>query len=209
MSVKSPTILVIDDEAVNIHIAAEILGGSYRILGATDGEEGLRVARAVVPDLVLLDVKMPGMDGYEVCARLLGDPLTEAVSVVFVTAMDSTAQELRGLDAGAVDYLAKPLEPEIVKARVRNHLDLRRKMRQPHVHAPEGGAQAQGITPRQKQILEWIQAGKTNDEIATIIGSSVANVKYHIGQVMKKLDAYNRTQLISKAISLRVIPPGK
>jgi DNA-binding NarL/FixJ family response regulator len=207
MPLEKPTILVIDDEAINIQVASEILGDDYEIIFATDGREGIELAQEAAPDILLLDVKMPGMDGYEVCAQLRADPRTAAMSIIFVTALDSTAQEIQGLEAGAIDYLTKPLTPKIVQARIRNHLEFRRKLQQAQAFAPvaSADADAEGISVRQKEILEWIQAGKTNGEIASIIGSSKSNVKYHIGKIMGRLDTHNRTQLIAKAVSLRII----
>lgn len=178
-----PTILVIDDEAINIRVVGEILVGSdYEVIFALNGPEGIRWARDIDPDLILLDVKMQGMDGYEVCARLQSAPRTAALSVVFVTALDSTAQEIQGLEAGAVDYLTKPLVPQVVKARIKSHLAMRRKLAGLAGPDAQGQAAAPVVSARQREILEWIQAGKTNDEIAAIIGSSKANVRYHIGQ---------------------------
>lgn len=205
MPTEKPTILVVDDEAINIQVAGEILGGEYEVIFALNGREGLRLAREAGPDLILLDVKMPGMDGYEVCSHLQSDPRTAAISVVFVTALDSTAQEIQGLEAGAVDYLTKPLTPEVVRARVKSHLAMRRKLTEPQPQEQGDEAMASGISKRQRQILEWIQAGKTNGEIAVIIGSSKANVKYHISRIMGKLDTHNRAQLIAKAANLRLI----
>jgi DNA-binding NarL/FixJ family response regulator len=202
---EKPTILVIDDEAINIQVISEILDDDYDIIFATQGQEGIRLARETSPDIILLDVKMPGMDGYEVCARLQEDHRTAAASIIFVTALDSTVQEIQGLEAGAIDYITKPLTPQIVRARIRNHLELRRKMRHPASYEAAAGAAIDGISSRQKEILEWIQAGKTNGEIATIISSSKANVKYHVGKIMNKLDTHNRTQLIAKAVSLGII----
>ncbi len=205
MPAAKPTILVIDDEAINVRVVGEILGSDYEVIFALSGPEGIRRARDIDPDLVLLDVKMPGMDGYEVCARLQSDPRTAALSVVFVTALDSTAQEIQGLEAGAVDYLTKPLVPQVVRARIKSHLAMRRKLTELPGPDAQGQAAAPAVSARQREILEWIQAGKTNDEIATIIGSSKANVKYHIGQIMGKLDTHNRAQLVARAVNLRLI----
>ena len=119
------SLLVVDDVASNIQVLNQILKAEYRLYFATDGEQALALAADKLPALILLDVMMPGMDGYEVCRRLKGDPATAAIPVIFVTAMGDEADETRGLEVGAVDYLVKPVVPAVVKARVRTHLALR------------------------------------------------------------------------------------
>ena len=121
-SPKTNSVLLVDDEPVNIKILSDILKGDYDVTFATSGEESIGLALALKPDLILLDVMMPDMDGYEVCARLQGDPRTATIPVIFVTALGSTAQEIRGLETGALDYITKPINGDIVKASVRNHL---------------------------------------------------------------------------------------
>ncbi|AFL73041.1 response regulator [Thiocystis violascens] len=121
-----PTILIVDDSPENLTVLSELLQLDYRVRAATSGEKALRIAAtAPWPDLVLLDVMMPGMDGYEVFTRLRADPQTREIPVIFVTAMDSAEAELRGLDVGAVDYIAKPIVPSILLARVRTQLELK------------------------------------------------------------------------------------
>jgi putative two-component system response regulator len=121
-----PTILIVDDSPENLTVLSELLQINYRVRAATSGEKALRIAAtAPWPDLILLDVMMPGMDGYEVFTRLRADPLTREIPVIFVTAMDSAESELRGLDIGAVDYIAKPIVPPILLARVRTQLELK------------------------------------------------------------------------------------
>jgi putative two-component system response regulator len=119
-----PLILAVDDEASNLQLLRQILQDHYRLLFAKDGARALELARQEAPDLVLLDVMMPGMSGYEVCASLKANPATAAIPVIFVTALTDTADELEGFEAGAVDYITKPVSPPIVRARVRTHLSL-------------------------------------------------------------------------------------
>jgi putative two-component system response regulator len=119
-----PLILAVDDEASNLQLLRQILQDHYRLLFAKDGARALELARQEAPDLVLLDVMMPGMSGYEVCAALKAEPGTAAIPVIFVTALTDTADELEGFEAGAVDYITKPVSPPIVRARVRTHLSL-------------------------------------------------------------------------------------
>ncbi len=120
------TILIIDDTPVNIRILSELLVDDYEILFSTSGTDGLQRAHIERPDLILLDIMMPGMDGYEVCRRLKADPALETIPVIFVTALGQEADEAKGLQIGAIDYITKPISPPIVKARVKNHLKLKR-----------------------------------------------------------------------------------
>lgn len=120
------TILIVDDTPENLSVLGELLQPSYRVRAANSGKRALQIARSLPhPDLILLDVMMPEMDGYDVLAELRADPATRHIPVVFVTAMDGTDDEERGLDRGAVDYITKPLRPAIVLARVRTHIELK------------------------------------------------------------------------------------
>ncbi len=120
-----PTLLLVDDTEINIDVLVELLAEDYELRVALDGAEALELVAEEPPDLILLDIMMPGMSGYEVCERLKGDPKTRAIPVIFVTAMSDIEDEAQGLALGAVDYITKPISPAIVKARVRNHLALR------------------------------------------------------------------------------------
>lgn len=125
-----PTILVVDDTPGNIDVLSGVLRGRYKVKAALTGARALAIAAAEPqPDLVLLDVMMPEMDGYEVLRRLQGDPRTAAIPVIFVTALCDESDEYRGLELGAVDYITKPISPAIVQARVRTHLALHQQNR--------------------------------------------------------------------------------
>jgi putative two-component system response regulator len=121
---NQPLILAVDDEASNLQLLRHILQDQYRLLFAKDGPRALELARQEKPQLILLDVMMPGMTGYEACAQLKADPATAAIPVIFVTALSDPDDEVIGFDAGAVDYITKPVSPPIVRARVRTHLSL-------------------------------------------------------------------------------------
>ncbi|MCP4698460.1 MAG: response regulator [Gammaproteobacteria bacterium] len=123
-SQEKKKVLVIDDVAANIDIVDAALQNEYEVLAATSGEDGLAAAEEERPDLILLDIMMPEMDGYEVCQKLKADPKTREIPVIFVTAMGNVENETRGLNLGAADYIAKPVSPPIVRARVRNCLNL-------------------------------------------------------------------------------------
>lgn len=124
-SLKKNTVLVVDDSPENIALVSRILGETYRVKMAISGEEALKIATGDLPDLILLDVMMPGMDGYEVCKQLKSNPWTREIPVMFLTAMDQTVDEQKGFDLGAVDYITKPVRPSILKARLNTQLSLR------------------------------------------------------------------------------------
>ena len=121
-----PTLLVVDDQSINVRTMYEAFAPDYRVLMATSGEQALRVCGEHLPDLVLLDVVMPGIGGHEVCRRLKADPRTASIPIIFVTAQDEPSQEMLGLQLGAVDFIGKPVNPAVMRARVRTHLELRR-----------------------------------------------------------------------------------
>ena len=104
----------------------DILGNDYDILASTSGEEALVLAASESIDLILLDVEMPGMDGYEVCRKLKQNPYTKNIPVIFVSAANDVQHETKGLEIGAIDYIIKPSNPAIIKARVKNHLELKK-----------------------------------------------------------------------------------
>lgn len=125
-NVSDCTILVVDDTEVNIDLMVAILGDEYDVSVALDGKTALELANTVSPDLVLLDIMMPGMNGYDVCRHLKANEATRAIPVIFITALSGEGDEAKGLELGAVDYITKPFKPAIVKNRVRNHLELKR-----------------------------------------------------------------------------------
>ena len=126
---RSHKILIVDDERLNINILADLLKPHYKIMAAINGKQALKAAQSDnPPDLILLDVMMPEMDGYEVCAQLKANPSTRDIPVIFVTAMGQESDEARGLAAGAVDYITKPISPAIVEARIKTHMTLKQKM---------------------------------------------------------------------------------
>ena len=121
-----PVILIVDDAAENLLVLSDLLRPQYKVLAATNGEGCLRVAHGPLrPELILLDVMMPGMDGYEVLTRLRDDPLTADIPVIFLTAQATIGDEERGLRLGAADYITKPISPAIVLARVRTQLQVK------------------------------------------------------------------------------------
>lgn len=119
-----PRLLVVDDEPNNLQVLRYVLQADYRLFFASSGERALTIAREQLPDLVLLDVMMPHMDGHTVCTALKADPATAQIPVIFITALTDSDDEAYGLSLGAVDYITKPISPSVVCARVRTHLSL-------------------------------------------------------------------------------------
>jgi CheY-like chemotaxis protein len=146
------SILIVDDEEINIDILVEALGNNYDLSVTMDGETALQAIADHPPDLILLDIMMPGMDGYEVCRKIKADENTRDIPVIFVTVMTEEAGEIKGFDSGAVDYITKPLSPPRVQARVRTHLAL---------HA------AQKKLKHQNQALR--EAARLREEIESIM----------------------------------------
>ncbi|WP_291323494.1 diguanylate cyclase [Desulfonatronospira sp.] len=164
MDIEKSRILIVDDEKINLKFLADLLQEDYTAMLARDGRKALQLARQTPqPDLILLDVAMPGMTGFEVIKELKHDDETKHIPIIFVTAMDSTEQEEEGLKLGAVDYITKPISPPIVKMRVRNYLDMQHKYK-----LLEQKANLDGLTeiPNRRffeEVLgrEW-QRGKRN-----------------------------------------------
>lgn len=119
-----PSILLVDDEPTNLRILNQVLNDTYKLIFAKSGQEALRLVEKEHPDLILLDVMMPQMTGYEVCEQLKNHPQFKVIPIIFVTALNDPNDEAKGLNLGAVDYISKPISPAVVKARVKTHLSL-------------------------------------------------------------------------------------
>ncbi len=126
-------VLVVDDVAANILVMYQLLKSECQVLSATDGETALQLCASQRPDLVLLDVEMPDMDGYEVCRRIKDNPATADTSVIFVSAHDDDESEARGLAVGAVDFIRKPVNSITAGMRIRHHLRLKAQADQLHM----------------------------------------------------------------------------
>ncbi|MFC3151209.1 two-component system response regulator [Litoribrevibacter euphylliae] len=118
------TLLIVDDEPANLRLLRQILSSDYQLVFAKNGQEALRLAEEEQPSLILLDIMMPDMTGYEVCKQLKAKAITQSIPVIFVTALDAEHDEATGFESGCVDYITKPISAAIVKARVKTHLSL-------------------------------------------------------------------------------------
>lgn len=120
-----PKLLIVDDQPTNIRVLHELFREDCDVFMATSGEQAITVCQTQLPDLILLDVVMDDVDGHEVCRRLKADPLTQGIPIIFITAQQRDSDEVLGLELGAVDFISKPINPIIVRARVRTHLTLK------------------------------------------------------------------------------------
>lgn len=131
-----PKLLLVDDEPLNLQVLRQILQDAYRLFFAKDGVRAIELAERERPDLILLDIMMPGLTGFETCSRLKQNRATTSIPVIFVTALSDVADEARGFEVGGVDYIAKPVSAPIVRARVKTHLSLVRadELRESRLH---------------------------------------------------------------------------
>lgn len=164
------TVLIVDDTSSNIKTLGEILRNECNIIFARNGKNALELAQKMRPDLVLLDVVMPEMDGYEVCRRLKENKFTEMIPVIFVTSLDTEEDEEKGLELGAIDYITKPFHPPVVKMRIRNHLELVRYRNQLKLLSTTDGLT--GIANRRRfddqLYIEWGRALREQEPISLI-----------------------------------------
>jgi serine phosphatase RsbU (regulator of sigma subunit) len=168
-------VLVVDDEPNNLQLLRQVLSENYQLAFAPNGSKALEIVTKIKPDLILLDIMMPEMDGYEVCSRLKNDPLTCDIPVIFVTAKSKESDETRGFQMGAVDYITKPISPPIVKGRVKTHLELK--------HARE-------YLKRQNELLEQRVAERTREVI------ELQRVEFELRSEKEKVE--NELQLAAK-----------
>lgn len=127
MIVKRQLILIVDDERFNISVLKDLLEPDYDTMVAKNGLQALkRMTSDHLPDLILLDIMMPELDGYEVCKQLKNNPKVADIPVIFISALNQAGDDTKGLALGAIDYITKPFSPDLVKQRVKNHLELQR-----------------------------------------------------------------------------------
>ena len=197
-----PSILLIEDHAPLRDNLREMLSlAGYRVEVAADGRAGLQIATAQRPDLILCDIMMPGIDGYEVLAHLRREAGTRAIPFIFLTAKGTPPDIRAGMNLGADDYLPKPVSRNDLLKAVRSRLE--RAKQQQHF-APRFDDPAPlvklGISPREAEVLLWMAQGKGNPEIAEILGLSVATVKKHTIHIFEKLGVEGRSAAMLMAL---------
>ncbi len=147
-------VLLVDDNPTNLQVLSQTLSGrNYKLSVAKSGEDALRIARKAKPQLVLLDIMMPGMDGYEVCRQLKADPDIRETAVIFLSALDETKDKVKGLELGAVDYITKPFQADEVIARVNTHLTIHRLKREVQAKHDELEDELRSVAEEQRKLL--------------------------------------------------------
>jgi DNA-binding NarL/FixJ family response regulator len=210
-------ILVIEDEPKMLRNLITILRlEQFDVLGAGDGEQGLQMAREELPDLILCDVTMPGLDGYQVLARLRANPATVDIPLIFLTARGEREDIRTGMNLGADDYLCKPCPTEelleAIQARLRRQREIEQAAHKAAGMQPQFDSaaplEALNLTPREAEVLLWIAQGKANADIGTILGMSEKTVKIHVGHILQKLGVENRTAAARTALEALSRPAG-
>jgi DNA-binding NarL/FixJ family response regulator len=198
-------ILLIDDESKFRELYGEVLRAEgYEVIEARHGREGIERARRDAPDLIICDITMPEMNGHRVLETLRDDPRTAHLPFVFLTGWSTPGDLRTGMNLGADDYLVKPAAPDELCAAVRARL------RRAEAAAPAGRRAGRepapadltplGLTPREAEVLFWVARGKTNDEIATVLGIGLTTVKKHLESTFAKLGVENRTTAAAMAL---------
>jgi DNA-binding NarL/FixJ family response regulator len=191
-------ILLIEDEPQmrdNLQTVLELEG--YEVLAAADGIRGLELAQLESPQVVLCDITMPGIDGYQVLATLRANPETATLPFLFLTAKSRKPDIRSGMNLGADDYLTKPISvPDLlgaIQARLRRAHE---QQSLPQLRSPEHLQAMGGLTPREAEVLYWVAQGKTNPEIGLILDVSVATIKKHVEHIFEKIGVENRSAAI-------------
>ncbi len=199
------TILLIEDNASLLRNISQILTlEGYRVLCAADGASGLRQLREELPALILCDIMMPGMDGYEVLAQVRADAVTASLPFVFLTSKGEMPDLRLGMSLGADDYLPKPVARNDLLEAVRTRLQRHSQQRQAFAPSFEDATPLEklGISPREAEILLWMAQGKSNGDIGTICDISVGTVKKHANHIFEKLGVEGRTSATLRAIEV-------
>ena len=188
------TLLLIEDEETMRDLTATALElEGYRVHKAAAGSAGVEMARLHRPDLILCDIMMPGMDGYEVLAALRSDPALSRIPFIFLTAKGEKKDLRQGMVSGADDYLTKPITLDelldAIRARLARHGE--RAPRTPDFSNAEP-LRALGLSPKESEVLLWVAQGKTNAEVALILGITEATVKKHLENIFGKLGVEKR-----------------
>ena len=214
-------ILIIEDHRqMRENLALMLEMEDFAVFHAEDGHRGLELARCQVPDLILCDVMMPGLDGHGVLRALRADPATATIPLIFLTAKGEKIDQRAGMNLGADDYLVKPVAKEELLAAIRARL----KRKQQHEHntraqlsqvrfAPDFSSslplESLGLSPREAQVLLWIAQGKNNEEIGLILGASRNTIKKHVLHVLEKLGVETRNAAAIRAIELLSAPKAR
>ncbi len=186
--------LIVDDVPDNLALLSDALSeAGYTVLVATDGQSALDSLKKVVPDIILLDAVMPGIDGFETCVRIKQIEQVQHVPVIFMTGLTETEHVLKGFEVGGIDYVTKPIDPAEVLARVATHIRTARLVAKAlHVVEATPDLTQYQLTPRETEVLGWVAKGKTNRDIGEILGMSPRTVNKHLEHIYVKLGVETR-----------------
>ncbi|MUG95504.1 response regulator [Scytonema sp. UIC 10036] len=207
---KSIRILLVDDNPNNIKVLSEAIQGyGWKALMATDGESAIEQTEYAQPDLILLDVMMPGMDGFETCRRLKANPNTQNIPIVFMTALSDATDKVKGLEIGAVDYITKPFQQEEVIARLKLHLKISHLTRTLEQRVQERTTQlTQSLQQLQETQLQLIQSEKmsTLGQLVAGIGHEINNPIGFIGGNISHIEEYIKDLLRLLRLQQKKLP---
>ncbi len=205
-------ILIVDDTPDNLALLSDALDAAgYMVLVALDGASALNRIQRRRPDLILLDAMMPGLDGFETCRRIKQQSDTADIPVLFMTALTDSEHVVKGFEAGAIDYVTKPIQCAEVLARVASHLRTARILQSARMASQPAGlddapacsklASRFLLTEREVEVLRWVSFGKTNKDIADILQLSPRTVNKHLEHIYIKLGVETRTAATSVALA--------
>jgi len=198
-------ILIIEDETqMRKNMLLILKKEGYEAIGAANGAEGITLARRELPDVILCDVMMPGMDGYGVLTALRAERATETTPFIFLTAKGERTDVRDGMNQGADDYLTKPVVVDDLLAAIRARIERRDQQQRefrPAFKSPEP-LRSLGLTPRESEVLFWMAQGKMNAEIGVILDASAATIKKHVEHIFEKLGAENRAAASLRAMEV-------
>jgi len=211
-------ILIIEDQPqMRKNLATILEMEDFQVVTAADGLSGMEVARSERPDIVICDVMMPGLDGYQVLAKLRAEPAMATLPFIFLTAKGDKADLRSGMNLGADDYLTKPVSREDLLAAIEIRLTRRRAHEAEVASAKSGGGfnpnfgspkplESLTLTPREAEVLLWVAQGKSNGDIAIILGMAEKTVKKHMSSIFNKLGVEGRNAATIRALEVLSSP---
>lgn len=207
------TIFIVDDNDTNLMMAKTALDGAYKTFAFPSAAKMFKLAQNITPDLILLDIDMPGMDGYQTMATLRSDEKLKDIPVIFLTAKQDEESELKGLDMGAVDFIHKPFSTGVLIKRVEAHIETDKLIKKSlkvmrDIHIAAGGVLAEteqqditdslDLSPREKEIFDMLLTDASRKQIAQTLNMKVETINQHVKNIYRKLGIQSRAELLTK-----------